>query len=112
MTTININKLLLEQVQDLLYRVTRWKGENHEVLTDLHDIKEAVKAVLAAPATAPDELERKPMTDADIEAAARRSGATAYTNLFVNGPAFWFGPDALRVFVRAVEAFHDIKGTP
>lgn len=53
MTTININKLLLEQVQDLLYRVTRWKGENHEVLTDLHDIKEAVKAVLAAPATAP-----------------------------------------------------------
>ena len=54
MTTININKLLLEQVQDLLYRVTRWKGENHEVLTDLHDIKEAVKAVLAAPATAPE----------------------------------------------------------
>ena len=53
MITININKLLLEQVQDLLYRVTRWKGENHEVLTDLHDIKEAVKAALAAPATAP-----------------------------------------------------------
>ena len=53
MTTININKLLLEQVQDLLYQATRWKGENHEVLTDLHDIKEAVKAVLAAPATAP-----------------------------------------------------------
>lgn len=58
MTTININKLLLEQVQDLLYRVTRWKGENHEVLTDLHDIKEAVKAALVAPAAAPDELER------------------------------------------------------
>ena len=58
MTTITINKLLLEQVQDLLYRVTRWKGENHEVLTDLHDIKEAVKAVLAAPATAPDEIEQ------------------------------------------------------
>ena len=54
MTTITIDKLLLEQVQDLLYRVTRWKGENHEVLTDLHDIKEAVKAVLAAPATAPE----------------------------------------------------------
>ena len=54
MTTININKLLLEQVQDLLYRVTRWKGENHEVLTDLHDIKEAVKAALAAPAAAPE----------------------------------------------------------
>ena len=53
MTTININKLLLEQVQDLLYQATRWKGENHEVLTDLHDIKEAVKAVLAASATAP-----------------------------------------------------------
>ena len=55
MTTITIDKLLLEQVQDLLYRVTRWKGENHEVLTDLHDIKEAVKAVLSAPATAPDD---------------------------------------------------------
>ena len=54
MTTINIDKLLLEQVQDLLYRVTRWKGESHEVLTDLHDIKEAVKAVLAAPASAPE----------------------------------------------------------
>jgi hypothetical protein len=54
MTTITIDKELLEQVQDLLYQVTRWKGENHEVLTDLHDIKEAVKAALSAPATAPE----------------------------------------------------------
>lgn len=56
--------------------------------------------------------ERKPMPDADIDKTARQSGATAYTNRFVNGSAFSFGPDTLRNFVRAVEAFHGIKGNP
>ena len=50
--------------------------------------------------------ERKPMTDGEIEATARAVGANAYTNRFVDGSAFSFGPDALRKFVREVEAFH------
>jgi hypothetical protein len=53
MTTITIDSALLEQVQEFLYRVTHWKGGNHEELTDLHDMKETIKAALAAPATAP-----------------------------------------------------------
>ena len=103
MTTININKLLLEQVQDLLYRVTRWKGENHEVLTDLHDIKEAVKAALAAPATAPAQPERKPMTKGQREQVARRAEAA------MNGNVNLSWRDAL---MSETEAFHDIKETP
>jgi len=58
MTTITIERALLEQVQEFLYRVTHWKGGNHEELTDLHDMKETIKAALVAPAAAPDELER------------------------------------------------------
>lgn len=77
MTTINTNKLLLEQVQDLLYRVTRWNGENHEVLTDLHDIKEAVKAVLAAPATAPAQPEK---TVKEIMEFARHYAADTFSS--------------------------------
>ena len=100
MTTININKLLLEQVQDLLYRVTRWKGESHEVLTDLHDIKEAVKAVLAAPATAPDELERKPMTDDETLALFDR---VKVRMLFTDAEAAPFASG-----VAAAEHFHGI----
>ena len=53
MTTITIERALLEQVQEFLYRVTHWKGGNHEELTDLHDMKETIKAALVAPATAP-----------------------------------------------------------
>ena len=53
MTTITIDSALLEQVQEFLYRVTHWKGGNHEELTDLHDMKETIKAALEAPATAP-----------------------------------------------------------
>ena len=53
MTTITIERALLEQVQEFLYRVTHWKGGNHEELTDLHDMKETIKASLVAPATAP-----------------------------------------------------------
>ena len=53
MTTITIERALLEQVQEFLYRVTHWKGGNHEELTDLHDMKETIKAALEAPATAP-----------------------------------------------------------
>jgi hypothetical protein len=53
MTTITIDRALLEQVQEFLYRVTHWKGGNHEELTDLHDMKETIKAALEAPATAP-----------------------------------------------------------
>ena len=101
MTTITIDRKLLEEIVELFDDAisTRYP---HEILRD-------IRATLATPATAPDELERKPMTDADIEAAARRSGATAYTNRFVNGSAFSFGPDALRGFVRAVESFPGIK---
>ena len=54
MTTITIERALLEQVQEFLYRVTHWKGGNHEELTDLHDMKETIKAALEAPATAPE----------------------------------------------------------
>jgi len=53
MTTITIERALLEQVQEFLYRVTHWKGGNHEELTDLHDMKETIKAALVAPAAAP-----------------------------------------------------------
>jgi hypothetical protein len=53
MTTITIDRALLEQVQEFLYRVTHWKGGNHEELTDLHDMKETIKAALEAPSTAP-----------------------------------------------------------
>lgn len=61
--------------------------------------------VLATPA-------RKPMTTADIDTEARKAGATAYTNRFVTGSAFTFGPETLARFVRAVEAFHGIKEKP
>ena len=103
MTTITIDKLLLEQVQDLLYQVTRWKGENHEVLTDLHDIKEAVKAALAAPATTPAQPERTPMTKEQREQVARRAEAA------MNGNVNLSWRDAL---ISETEAFHDIKETP
>ena len=47
-------RALLEHVQEFLHRVTHWRGCNHEGVTDLHDMKEAVKAALdQEPATAP-----------------------------------------------------------
>lgn len=104
MTTITIDRTLLVRMEKELFLARNYGG----ILRDEPLLNE-VSAALSAPATAPDELERKPMTDADIEAAARRSGATAYTNRFVNGSAFSFGPDALRGFVRAVESFPGIK---
>ena len=106
MTAITIERAVLWRALEALRPATAPNGAKRDAAF------EELRAALSAPATAPAHTERKPMTDADIEAAARRSGATAYTNRFVNGPAFSFGPDALRVFVRAVEAFHDIKGTP
>jgi len=55
-----------------------------------------LKACMAQP-------ERQPMTAEEIDTAARQAGATAYTNRFVTGSAFSFGPEALEKFVRAIE---------
>ena len=66
MTTINIERRLLErlylywledadprELDEFTAQVRAALSATAPVLTDLHDIKEAVKAVLAAPATAP-----------------------------------------------------------
>ena len=108
MTTITLERAFMIRVLEQLdvAQALLERSQHHAKIAAMY---EELRAALAAPATAPDELERKPMTDADIEAAARRSGATAYTNRFVNGSAFSFGPDALRGFVRAVESFPGIK---
>lgn len=44
------------------------------------------------------------MTQDEIIADAKEAGGTAYTNRFVEGTAFAFGPEALKRFVNLVEA--------
>ena len=106
MTAITIDKLLLEQVQDLLYRVTRWKGENHEVLTDLHDIKEAVKAVLAAPASAPEPVAwMSPKRFYRTRAMALINGEQLIEPLYLHPPAT--APDELERKPSAKEVAWD-----
>ena len=56
MTTININKLLLEQALNaLLLPCDRW---NKQQFLIVKGAIESLNAALAAPATAPDEIER------------------------------------------------------
>lgn len=61
------------------------------------------RAALAAPATAPAQPERKPMTKGQREQVARRAEAA------MNGNVNLSWRDAL---ISETEAFHDIKETP
>ena len=101
MTTININKLLLEQALNaLLLPCDRW---NKQQFLIVKGAIEALNAALAAPATAPAQPERKPMGQFEIEAAYQESQQHHLRPQDFN---------KVCDMVRAVEAFHGIKETP
>ena len=96
MTTITIERELLEQALDAL------SAPNHRVLRE-SPICVGIRAALSAPATAPAQPERKPMTKGQREQVARRAEAA------MNGNVNLSWRDAL---ISETEAFHDIKETP
>jgi hypothetical protein len=92
MTTITIERELLEEVVEIFDNSisTRYP---HQILSD-------IRAALEAPATAPDELERKPMHEGEIQAA-------------------WLGQDldepipyTFVLGIRSAERFNGIKEQP
>jgi hypothetical protein len=95
MTTITIERALLEQI------IQKFEYCGCEVCT--RQSIEAIRAALAAPAVAPAQLERKPMTKGQREQVARRAEAA------MNGNVNLSWRDAL---ISETEAFHDIKETP
>ena len=96
MTTITIDRELLEQALVAL------SAPNHCVFSE-PPICVDIRAALAAPATAPAQPERKPMTKGQREQVARRAEAA------MNGNVNLSWRDAL---ISETEAFHDIKETP
>ena len=96
MTTITIERALLEQALVAL------SAPNHCVFSE-PPICVDIRAALAAPATAPAQPERKPMTKGQREQVARRAEAE------MNGNVNLSWRDAL---ISETEAFHDIKETP
>jgi hypothetical protein len=109
MTTITIPIDVAEAAAEALGNFVSdhgWSDSDMQAMDNLdayiarHRANQAARANLRA--------ERKPMIAADIDAEARKAGASAYTNRFVAGSAFSFGPEALERFVRAVEAHHGI----
>ena len=95
MITITIDRKLLEEVVELFDSAITARHP-HEILRD-------IRAALAAPATAPAQPERKPMTKGQREQVARRAEAA------MNGNVNLSWRDAL---ISETEAFHDIKETP
>jgi hypothetical protein len=95
MTTITIERALLEKI------IEKFAACGCEVCT--RQSIEALKAALAAPATAPAQPERTPMTKEQREQVARRAEAA------MNGNVNLSWRDAL---MSETEAFHDIKETP
>ena len=93
MTTITIERELLEQALDAL------SAPNHRVLRE-SPICVGIRAALSAPATAPAQPERKPMTKGQREQVARRAEAE------MNGNVNLSWRDAL---MSETEAFHGIK---
>ena len=100
MTTITIERALLEQALEALNKV-QWPSRQTT------DAIEAIRARLAhtegKSATAPAQPERKPMTDEQIEKAREATFSTG-------NPYCPVDSKSMRKAARAVEAFHGIKG--
>jgi hypothetical protein len=63
MTTITIERAMLEQAKDAFAKVIEWDARRdylipYKVRDPVHAVQKKIDAALAAPATAPDELER------------------------------------------------------
>ncbi len=99
MTTITIERELLEQALDVL--ITRGAQPGYETERAWLKIVKSLEATLAAPATAPDELERKPMTDDETLALFNR---VKVRMLFTDAEVAPFASG-----VAAAEYFHGIK---
>ena len=103
MTTITIERALLEQAYAMLS-----SNKTHiRVVMSRDETCVAIRAALAAPATAP---ERKPMTDEAVIDLVEECGLDwhkGFMPLFDDDPTNRFA-----VLVRAVEASHDIKDAP